>query len=1132
MGALAFVATAWGPRFGGINAFNEDLCRAVASTASPDVPVICFAFSVTSAEVDEAREAGVRLIALAGEAGAGALPAYRAHELVHLSRVWGEVDFWIGHDVISGPVAVLAAGLSSSRSAVIQHTDYASYGALKGTAGDAILSRDRAEVETLLAADVVYGVGPKLTAAARDRVRRSEVSARVVQLTPGLPAVPILTTPPSTFRAITFGRLDAQSDRIKQGRLAVHAFAGLVRELPEVVGGDPRISVIGVSSSPTADGTSEQDELMRLAAQHAGRSVSVVGHPFTEDRNLLFHALSDASVCLMLSVHEGFGLTGWEAIGGAVPLVVSRNSGLYQLLKEVGDHALGCVRSIDVRGRPEEPFYQLEDVADATKALREVALDPLRAKRGALALREILSSYTWENTARDFLDALGQVSSRTEVVSSTAVEGGLAGGVLPANNLAMSDDAFIGRDAEVERLRALVLGARSRLVTLVGTAGSGKTRLAQETANQVLAQFDDHVYFVDLSAVADPSLVIASITRALRIEARDPVLDALMKLFASKRALLVLDNFEQVLDAAVVLQDLLAGAPGLHILATSREPMKVASELQFDVMPLTSSAAATLFAERSATGGSEDLRTVTQLCSKLDNLPLAIELVAARARLFSAEQLLKLDSLLDVAARRRDIPGKQRSLRAAIDWSYELLTFAERRLFCQLSVFAGGWTVGDAWQVLTGKQVDVVEFAEGLEALLDKRLLRMASDGSRRFDMLQILREYAREHLEMQPDEAEAVREAHANHWLDVAEGAHADPLSRTQTDALLALEPEQDNLEAALAWFVGRGLAVLAFRMAAACSRSWWTRDCAGGLARIASVLRLPVKDDSERERAIVLLWSGRLAIRLGQLEPAERDISECVSLAQLIGDEETEATATADLALVYMERSDWARVDPLLQRAMDIYHRHPAWSGVADVVDNLGVAATGRADYGNALKLLREARGLYGDDETGKAWIDNDLARVYLALGDNDTAEAHAAAAYHRGLRQADPQLICWARNYLGLSASGRGAFDVSSEHHRESLAAATLLGDDRPIALALEGVAALRAGQGHYSDAVTLSAAADAHRRRRGLARTAADLAILELRLSISRQELGPAGIRAAEAVGASMTLEQAVAFAQRE
>jgi glycosyltransferase involved in cell wall biosynthesis len=328
MGALAFIATAWGPRFGGINAFNQDLCQAVAAACGPRVPILCFAFAASARDVEQARAAGVHLVPLEGNAGAAAVDVSRAHEMAHLAKDWGDVDWWIGHDVISGPVAIQAGSLTHSRVAVVQHTDYASYAALKGTSGQVILARDRAEAQTLLQADVLCGVGPKLAAAALDRVRGMGSGARVTELVPGLPAITPLETPPSTFRAITFGRLDPQSDRIKQGRLAVHAFARLVRDVPDVVGDDPRIAVIGVNADGGSGKGSEQDALMRLAASHAGRSVSVVGHPFTESRDVLFRALSDASVCLMLSVHEGFGLTGWEAIAAGVPLVLSRNSGL------------------------------------------------------------------------------------------------------------------------------------------------------------------------------------------------------------------------------------------------------------------------------------------------------------------------------------------------------------------------------------------------------------------------------------------------------------------------------------------------------------------------------------------------------------------------------------------------------------------------------------------------------------------------------------------------------------------------------------------------------------------------------------------------------------------------------------
>jgi predicted ATPase len=638
--------------------------------------------------------------------------------------------------------------------------------------------------------------------------------------------------------------------------------------------------------------------------------------------------------------------------------------------------------------------------------------------------------------------------------------------------------------------------------------------------------------------VADPTLVVASITRALHVEARDPVLDALKELFRSRRALLVLDNFEQVLDAAFILRELLADAPGLRILATSREPMRVTGEVQFDLSPLTADAAVELFTERAASNSatySDDQTSVEELCGKLDNLPLAIELVAARARLFSPERLLQLvnGSLLDLAAKRRDVPDKQRSLRAAIDWSYQLLAPAEQRLFRRLSVFAGGWTITDSWQVLTSQEITELRFAHELEELLDKRLLRVATDGTRRFDMLETLREYARECLDAEPAEADTVRHAHAEHWLAAAEAAHPDPLSRRQTACLRALEPEQDNLHAALARLIDTHDAASALRMAAACGRSWWSRDCAGGLARISDVLCLPNLDSPVRQRAVVLLWRGRLAIRLGRLRAAERDITECLALAEHQADPELEASAAADLALVQMERCEWDEAAALLLRARELYERHPYWTGLADLIDNLGVLATGRGDFAGALQLLTESHQLYDRDadESGAAWVDNDLARVYLALGDTAAAGRLATSAYQSGLRQGDPQLVCWARNYLGLAASSRGAYGESLEHHSESLAAAMLLSDHRPEALALEGFAALRSNEGRHEEAVTLAAAANAHRRRYELPRTAADRSILEPRLARSQAALRPSLVSTLTAAGDALTLEQAAILARR-
>lgn len=246
MGAIVFVTTAWGSVHGGINAFNSDLCEAVSGLARPDHAVVCVVLSATRDDIASAGKCGVRLMALNGTTSTASVEETRQHEIKHKLSSCGEVAWLVGHDVISGPATVATGVLMQRPVAVIQHTDYASYAALKGEAGEQIIARELGDIDTLAKATRVFGVGPKLADAARDRLRQTTNRAPVGELIPGLADVEPLSTAASTFRPITFGRLDPITDRIKQGKLAVEAFGRLVGEIPEVVGRDPRITVIGL----------------------------------------------------------------------------------------------------------------------------------------------------------------------------------------------------------------------------------------------------------------------------------------------------------------------------------------------------------------------------------------------------------------------------------------------------------------------------------------------------------------------------------------------------------------------------------------------------------------------------------------------------------------------------------------------------------------------------------------------------------------------------------------------------------------------------------------------------------------------------------------------------------------------
>lgn len=1095
--AIAFVTTAWGPRHGGINAFNTDLCTAVAALRS-DLRVVCFVLQATREDIARAEARDVELVPMEGTPHK--FTAAHRFELNAKTHAWTDLEWWVGHDVHSGYVAVEAAEESRTRAAVIWHTDHISYAAHRGTPGKEIIDRNRREGDMLRQAAAVFGVGPTLVEAAADRL---EGTSRVVALLPGLAPIEPREASPPTFRLITFGRLGRADDVIKRGTLAVLALAQLVNEAPDIAKRDPRITVVGIEK-----GKKEENRLRELAEERAGRKVVVLAQQFTEDREELFSVLRGSSACLMLSLHEGFGLVGWEAIAAGVPLVLTRNSGLHRLLEAHEDAAgLGRVFTVDVKGAERAAE---DDIGAVTAHLREIARKPDVAKTRALALRRQFSGCTWEETARTFLEGLGYVTAGASTASPTLT--------LPESNLPLRADQFFEWPDAVACCKSAL--AESRLVTLVGPPGAGKTRLAVELAKTLLDNFDRHVYFVDLSKIADPELVVSRITHALKIEAGEPVTDALKEVFRGAEALVILDTFDRVLPAADAVQELLDEVPGLTVLATSREPMGIRPERVVDVPPLPPDLAAKLFLarvpERTLALPSPDDPRLLRLCERLDHLPLAIELVAPRAQLYPVDSLLARveKRLLDLKPRQRDVAEHHLTLRAAFESSHELLQDSQRRLFAELSVFAGGCTIETAASVLRGSDPDALE--EDLFSLIDKRLLRDDIRGGQRFVMPETLRAYATERLEAEPG-ADEVRARHAAHFLALAESASASEL-----------EVELENMAAALRHFARCVLTGEALRLAALLAGFWWSRDFAEGWQRLSEVLDLTTPEPLQRAEADVRLWSGRLAIRLGRLDEAAEAFDRALTIAKREGDAEVEAQALADRALVHMERAEFEAARPLLERALDMQRERPAGEGLADTLDSLGVLATGIGDYDTAEQRLRESLALYRN-EIGKAWVHNDLARLALAQDDLHLAEDHAKRAFATGTRRPDWAVVAWACNYLGLVASGRGELDRAREHHDESLKLVLLLGDRRPQALVLEGFAALAVEEREPRRALLLAGASEHRRAMAGIPRTVAESAILERRLVRAHAALG-SDADAAYAAGRAMSLDEAVAVAR--
>jgi predicted ATPase/class 3 adenylate cyclase len=509
-------------------------------------------------------------------------------------------------------------------------------------------------------------------------------------------------------------------------------------------------------------------------------------------------------------------------------------------------------------------------------------------------------------------------------------------------NLPRPASSFVGRGREVDELASLLRDG-ARLLTLTGAGGSGKTRLALETAAELVPKFKGGVFWIGLATLHDPALVLDTIAHTLGAK------DGLGEHIGERELLLLLDNFEQVIDAAPDLAALVEACPNLRMLVTSREVLRVRGEVEYPVLPLDEPEAVELFCTRARLDPEE---AIDQLCARLDNLPLAVELAAARTSVLSPRQILeRVTERLDLLKGGRDIDPRQLTLRATIAWSHDLLDEHERQLFALLAVFRGGCTL-EAAERVADATLDVVQ------SLVDKSLLRHTGE---RFWMLETIREFAAEQLD-QSGTAEKVRHRHALHYLALADEAYPN-LRGDPTQWLDRLEAEHDNLRAALDWLEASGETQLALQLAGALYRFWYFRGhFAEGRRRLERLLAADGQPAAARARA--LNGASVMAINTGDPVTAKARSEEALELHRKLGDEWGVAYSTFSLALAATEEAEWAVALPMFEESLarfrklgDNHYTLIAGDGVAWVAGQLGDLE--RCRRGHA-EVLRDARSL----------------------------------------------------------------------------------------------------------------------------------------------------------------------------
>jgi predicted ATPase/DNA-binding SARP family transcriptional activator len=637
----------------------------------------------------------------------------------------------------------------------------------------------------------------------------------------------------------------------------------------------------------------------------------------------------------------------------------------------------------------------------------------------------------------------------------------------PGGNLPRQLTSFVGRQRERAGV-ARLLGS-TQLVTLTGPGGCGKTRLALEVASDALAQLPDGAWFVDLASVSDPVLVeqAAALAVGVPIPGSRSALEALVAHLATRRALIVLDNCEHLVEACARLADAVLGAgPGVRVLATSREPLRCADEVVWRVPSLAE--AERLFIERAAAArpgfdAADDARAVEEICRHLDGMPLAIELAAARVAALSLKQIAARlgDSLDLLSAGRRTALTRQQTLRATIEWSHDLLTGEERVLFRRLAVFAGGFTLEAAEEVCAGGAITRRRVVDLLARLVEKSLV--VAEGER-FRLLDIVRQYAAERLEA-ATERDTVGLRHLDWCLALAE--RHDPLSAGPRRSLQVLESEHDNLRAGLAWAMHRDRQA-ALRLATRLWRFWLDRGFfAEGNRWLQSTLTAAPEQTPLRVEA--LLAGAGLSLRLGDPNGFLRHVSDAVSAYRLLGDERATAAALYQHAMLaqYVHRADaealFAEALALARRLGDDRLLAVATHASATLPWYRGDHAGARARVLEALALLDAAP----DDDTpffdgvtfGMCLLDEGPDRRPRLFWEE------TVFLFHRFARA---QAIAYALNNLAWGARADGDLELAQATLDDALARFRRLEDRRGEALTLAHMGSLSRSLGDFEAA----------------------------------------------------------------
>jgi predicted ATPase/class 3 adenylate cyclase len=775
------------------------------------------------------------------------------------------------------------------------------------------------------------------------------------------------------------------------------------------------------------------------------------------------------------------------------------------------------------------------------------------------------------------------------------------------NNLPVHPSPLIGRKNELARILYLMRQQDVRLLTLTGIGGVGKTRLAIQAAAELSDECADGVYFVSLAPIRDSALVIPTIAQALGIrdETKQPLLERLKEDVRQKQLLLLLDNFEQVIAAAPSIADLLAVCPKLRILVTSRETLHIQIEHELRVPPLpqpdfalvtdlaalSQNEAVELFIKR-AQGVRPDFyltaanaQAIAEICARLDGLPLAIELAAARSKLLSPQALLaRLGNRLNVlTSDTQDIPVRQQTLRNTLEWSYHLLDSQQQQLFRMLSVFVGGGTLEAIEAISAALKMSEGVALDGTASLLDKSLLQaVEQEEETRFFMLETIREYVVQALSI-GKEAEKVRQAHAEYYLSLAEHAYQELDGVQESEWLKRLEREQDNVRAALSWLLEPGRTTkgaryteMALRLSTVLWPFWGLR---GNYSEARSFLEqaIAVSEGAGASiRAKALYYAARIAHTQGNNERAEQLCKESLALYQELHDVTGSALALHHLADIAWTRGDLETARVQGEEALEIFRKMNDIANVAFMQLHLATLAIDQGDYTKGYRLLEENLNICRElhDKSGIAEALMNVARAHFLAGDLTQVRTflEESYAFYNEMGDKESRAYCYCQfgllalcqddlpearskieaavelfkemsqrhgtatslSFLAKVATRQGNLKEARKLYEESLTVARSSDNKLSIIISLEGLASVIAGEklsGKDSQekmwAARLWGCAEQLREGMGTPLSPFERSFYNNAIGALRETLGEKAFIATRTEGRALTLEQAIA-----